>query len=176
MQKYYYHVVTGRPMKLNQEIIFDDEHHSEIYERVYNLEDKVKQIYSNPNKYNDEELDHYTKVALRELALEEVRKSKFPNYPSRLASLYVSNSLEVAKVWYNYFLSLGRSTYQIVKISVDGNSFTGDAHNCFDGTVNKQSNLEKAEKYWNREYNTKGKKPLYETIVDGKIKVIEIVK
>ena len=116
------------------------------------------------------------KVALRELALEEVRKKKYPNYPSRLASLYVSNSLEEAESWYHYFISLGRPTFQIVKVSVDGNSFTGDACNCFDGTIDKNYNLEQAEIYWQANDNTKGKNPVYETIVDGKIKVIEIIK
>ena len=176
MNKTYYHVVTERPMTLGQEIIFDENHHSGVYERVYNLLDKVEEIYSNPEKYKDIELDHHTKVALRELALEEIRKKKYPNYPSRLSSLYVSNTLEEAESWYDYFISLGRPTYQIVKLSVEGNSFTGDACNCFDGTIDKNYNLEQAEIYWQGKDNKKNKKPIHETIVDGKIKVIEIIK
>lgn len=176
MEKIFYHVVTERPMELGQMIVFDETHHSGVYERVYNLENIVNDIYDNPNKYANEEFEHHTKVALRELALEEVRKDKYPNYPSRLSSLYVSNSLEEAENWYEYFISLGRPTYQIVKVSVDGNSFTGDACNCFDGTSDKQYNLEQAEIYWKAKNNKKGKKPIYETIVDGRIKVIEIIK
>ena len=176
MSKTYYHVVTERPMKLGQEIIFDENHFSGVHERVYNLFNVVEDIYSNPDKYKNADLDHHLKVALRELALEEIRKKKYPNYPSRLASLYVSSSLEEAESWYNYFISLGRPTFQIVKVSVDGNSFTGDACNCFDGTIDKNYNLEQAEIYWQANGNTKGKNPVYETIVDGKIKVIEIIK
>ena len=176
MSKTYYHVVTERPMELGQEIIFDANHFSGVYERVYNFFNMVEDIYSNPDKYKNAELDHHLKVALRELALEEVRKKKYPNYPSRLASLYVSSSLEEAESWYNYFISLGRPTFQIVKVSVDGDSFTGDACNCFDGTIDKNYNLEQAEIYWQANDNTKGKNPVYETIVDGKIKVIEIIK
>ena len=176
MKKYFYHVVTEKPMKVGQEIIFDQYNHSGVYERVYNLEDKVQEIYCNPTKYQNEEFDHHTKVALRELALEEVRKNKYPSYPSRLTSLYVSKSLEEAKNWYEYFISLGRPTYQIVKISVDGNSFKGDACNCFEGTSNKQYNLEQSEIYWSGNSNNKGEKPIYETIVDGKIKIVEIIK
>ena len=176
MEKIYYHVVTERPMALEQEIIFDENHFSGVYERVYNLLDTVEDIYSNPDKYKNVELEHHTKVALRELALEEVRKNKYPSNPSRLASLYVSSSLEEAENWYEYFISVGRPTFQIVKVSVDGNSFTGDACNCFDGTIDKNYNLEQAEIYWEAKDNTKGKKPVYETIVDGKIKVIEIIK
>ncbi|MCI6266886.1 MAG: DUF2441 domain-containing protein [Erysipelotrichaceae bacterium] len=176
MEQIFYHVVTERPMKLNQEIIFDEKHHSGVYERVYNLEKKVNDIYTNPDKYFNTEFEHHTKVALRELALEEVRIKKYPNYPSRLSSLYVSKTLEEAKNWYEYFMSLGRPTFQIVKISVNGNIFTGDACNCFDGTINKDENLKQAEIYWEARDNIKGKTPIYETIVSGKIKIIEIIE
>ena len=176
MEQVFYHVVTERPMELGQEIIFDQNHHSGVYERVYKLLDEVTDIYNNYERYSNVEFDHHTKVALRELALEEVRKKEYPNYPSRLASLYVSKTLEEAESWYDYFISLGRPTYQIVKVSVDGNSFTGDACNCFDGTLDKKYNLEQAKIYWKAEDNAKGKKPVYETIVDGTIKVIEIIR
>ena len=83
MEKIFYHVVTERPMKIGQEIIFDRFHHSGLYERVYNLENIVNDIYNNVDKYKNEELDHSIKVALREFALEEVRKNKYSNYPSR---------------------------------------------------------------------------------------------
>ena len=92
------------------------------------------------------------------------------------SSLYVSKTYEEAESWYNYFISLGRPTYQIIKVSIDGNSFTGDACNCFDGIIDKQYNLEQAKVYWEAKDNTEGKKPVYEAIVDGTIKVIEIIK
>ncbi len=176
MDKIYYHVVTEKPMKLGQEIIFDENNHSGVYDRVYALKDKVNDIYSNPNKYKNNELDHHTMVALRELALEEIRKDKYPMYPSRLACLYVTSTLSAAENWYKYFTSLRRKVYQIVKLSVDGNIFTGDACNCFDGTIDKNYNLEQANIYWKGMDNTKGMNPVHETIVDGKIKVIEIIK
>lgn len=176
MNKIYYHVVTERPMKLGQEIIFDDNHHSGVYDRVYAFKDNVEEIYKSPKDYENVELEHHLKVAFRELALEEVRKSKYPNYPSRLASLYVSNSLEEAEKWYNMFIEWGRSTFSIVKVEVDGNVYVGDAWNCFEGTIDKKKNLELAEDYWKYEKNTIGKEPIVEVLVNGKIKVIEIVK
>ena len=175
MDNIFYHVVTERPMKLGQIIIYDENHHSGVYERVYALKDKVDDIYSNPNKYKDKELDHHTKVALREFALEEVRRKEYPNYPSRLESLYVSKTLEEAEKWFDYFKKL-RPTFQIVKIKVDGSSFTGDACNCFDGTINKEENLRLSKIYWEGKDNKNGDKPIYETIVSGKIEVIEIIK
>ena len=176
MKKIYYHVVTDNPMKLNQEIIFDEKHHSGVYNRVHELKDKVDDIYLNPDKYNENEFDHHLKVALRELALEEVRLKKYPDYPSRLASLYVSNTLEEAEKWYNLFIELGRPAYSIVKVEVNGNEFIGDAQNCFDGTIDKKRNLELAEYYWKSSINNRGKEPIVEVLVNGIIKVIEIVK
>lgn len=176
MSNIFYHVVTDRPVALGQVITFNENNHSGVYERVYALKDRVDDIYANPLKYKDVELDHHLKVALRELALEEVRKSKHSDYPSRLASLYVSNSLEEAEKWYQTFIDLGRPTYSIVKVEVDGNVFVGDAWNCFDGTIDKNKNLELAEKYWMNTKNDLGKDPIVEIIVDGKIKVIEIIK
>ena len=176
MNKIYYHVVTERPMVLNQEIVFDENHHSGVYDRVNAFKDKVEKIYANPKKYDGVELEHYLKVAFRELALEEVRKEKYPNYPSRLASLYVSNSLEEAEKWYNMFIEWGRPTYSIVKVEVDGNVYVGDAWNCFEGTIDKNKNLELAENYWRYEKNNRGKEPIVEILANGRIKVIEIVK
>lgn len=156
--------------------MYDDNNHSGVYERVYKLKDKVLDIYNNPEKYKDIELDHHTKVALRELALEKVREESYSQYPSRLESLYVSKTLEEAEVWFDYFTKLGRDTFQIVKVKVDGLSFTGDACNCFDGTISEEENIRLAKKYWECKDNDLGKKPIYETIVSGKIEVIEIIK
>lgn len=45
-------------------------------------------------KHKDTELTHKVDVALRELALEKVRNEKYSEYPSRMASLYVSKPYE----------------------------------------------------------------------------------
>ena len=176
MSHIYYHVVTDKPMKVGQELIFDDNHHSGVYDRVYSYKEKVDDIYKNPEVYKNIELEHHLKVALRELAIEEVRKEKYPDYPSRLASLYVSNTLSEAEKWYNLFIELGRPTYSIVKVEVDGNIYIGDANNCFDGTIDREKNLELAENYWKYKENIEGKEPIVEILASGKIRVIEIVK
>ena len=170
--KVFYHVVTERPMYLGQEIIFDDNHHSGVYKRIQKEKELVNKLYLG----YDIKLTDDLKKALREYALEEVRVKYFSNYPSRLSCLYVSKTLEEALFWYNTFIEQGRPTYQIVKVSVDGSSFTGDAWNCFKGTKDKNKNLELAYNYWNNLDNLKGEKPIVETLVDGKIKVIEIIK
>lgn len=175
MTKEFYHVVTIKPMYVGQEIIYDEKNHSGVYDRVYKYEEKVKDIYLNPDKYKNIEFEHHLKVALREFAMEEIRKEKYPNYPSRLASLYVSKTLDEAKKWYDLFVEWGRTIFQIVKVKVDGNIYEGDAHNCFDGTIDRNKNLLLAEDYWKYNKNRKGVEPIVEVLVDGKIIVTEII-
>lgn len=105
-----YHVVTDRPMYKGQIITFDT-HYNGVFRRVEEKSDNVKDIYANPSKYNAENLEHHVRVALRELALEKIRKQNFPDYPSRMACLYVSDSLQEAEKWAKLFIEWGRPTY-----------------------------------------------------------------
>lgn len=171
-----YHVVTDRPMYVGQHIVFDEEHHSGVYQRVYEKLDIVKDIYSNPKKYDEETLEHHTSVALRELALEEVRQKKYPQYPSRMGCLYVSQTFEEAERWGDFFAQIGRPTYHIVKLDVEGNCFVGDATKCFKGCLSKEENLKLAEAYWEREADADNQQAVREMLVDGQITVVEIVK
>lgn len=174
MEKYFYHVVTEKPMYVGQHIVFGENHHNGVWQRVIEKSDIVSDIYNNPKKYKDIELEHHTSVALRELALEQVRVEKYPNYPSRMACLYVSKTLEEAEKWFDYFFGLGRPTFQIVKLKVNGNVFYGDAEKCFDGKLSEKENLILAEKYWkNTDFNENS---IIEMLVDGDIEVVEIVK
>ena len=169
-----YHVVTERPMVLGQQIVFDEDHHSGVYNRVMALADTVADVYTHPEKY-PLPLEHHLDVAIRELAMEQVRQAKFPEYPSRMASLYVSSSYEAAKQWADYFVRLGRPTYAIVKLRVQGRCFVGDACNCFDGTPDLADNLAKAEHYWRNLPNEEGYS-IHEMLVDGQIVVEEVVE
>ena len=134
----------------------------------------VEEIYLNSQKFSQEELEHHTKVALRELALEEVRNCEYPMFPSRMSSLYVSNTLEEAEKWFDFFTELGRPTFQIVKLKATGRVFEGNANRCFDGTTDKSRNMELAKEYWkNKAANDQ---PVVEVLVDGDIEVLEIIK
>lgn len=171
-----YHVVTDRPMHVGQQIIFDENHHSGVYQRVHEKIDIINDIYANPSKYAVETLDHHVSVALRELALEEVRQQKYPHYPSRMSCLYVSSSLEEAVNWGKFFAEIGRPTYHIVKLDIAGNCFIGDATKCFKGQLSKQENLKLAEAYWANDVTIEQEQAIHEMLVDGQITVIEIVK
>lgn len=169
-----YHVVTERPMVLGQKIVFDEDHHSGVYQRVMEREELVRDVYAHPEKY-PLPLEHHLDVAIRELALEQVRQEKFPQYPSRMASLYVSRTLEESKRWAEFFTRIGRPTFAIVKLKVEGRCFVGDACNCFDGTPDLTDNLAKAEHYWLNLPNEDGE-PIHEMLVDGTIIVEEIIE
>ena len=176
MEKVYYHVVTERPMELGQIIVFDENNQSGVYKRVNALKEKVEDIYKNPEKYKDTALGHHTKVALRELALEEIRKAYYPEYPSRLEALYVTDTPDEAKNWYYYFKDLGREVFGIVKVKTNGQVFTGNANKCFEGTIDREKNLELAKEYWKGVEDNSMYDPVLETIITGPIEVIEIVK
>lgn len=173
--KYFYHVVTNKPMYVGQKISFTETNQSGVYKRVMEKESLVNDIYLHPENYKQEDLEHHTKVALRELAMEEIRKKHYPNHPSRMKSLYVSTDLEDSNMWANSFINKGRVVYQIVKLKTTGNSFTGNAYNCFEGTTNKEYNLKESFKYWNNIIEDESK-IIYETIIDGEIEVVEIIK
>lgn len=171
-----YHVVTDRPMYVGQQIIFDEKHHSGVYQRVHDKLEIVNDIYTHPDKYDAETLEHHTSVALRELALEEVRQKKYPQYPSRMGCLYVSGSFAEAEKWGNFFAEIGRPTYHIVKLDIKGNYFIGDATKCFKGRLDKEENLRLAEMYWQSNVNTESQQAICEMLVNGHITVVEIVK
>ncbi|MDE6412480.1 MAG: DUF2441 domain-containing protein [Eubacterium sp.] len=169
---YAYHVVTEKPMRVGQHIIFDENNHNGVYKRVNEKLDIVNDIYANPEKYKDITLEHHISVALRELAMEKVRIEKYSDYPSRMACLYVSKTLEEAEKWFDYFVRLSRPTFQIVKLKINGNVFCGDAEKCFDGRLNETENLDLAEQYWRNE----NEPSIMEMLVDGDIEVVEIIK
>jgi len=172
----FYHVISDSPKYAGERFTVDETHPNGVHDRVYSCIDTVEDIRLHPEKYEGVELSHNVDVALRELALEKVRKEKYPEYPSRMASLYVSGSFKEAEQWGDYFASLGRPTYGIAKIEVNGKVFYGDAYKCFDGSVDEEENLRQAENYWRNDPNEDGREPIVEVLVDGEIEVVEIVK
>ncbi len=172
---YAYHVVTNKPMHIGQ-IINTKENKSGVYARVMAKLEDVEKVYAFTDTNCNIMLEHHLKVAMRELALEEVRQKHYPTYPSRLTSLYVSTNLEEAESWAYVFSNMGREVLQIVKLKINGNKFVGDANNCFDATPNKDENLKQSFAYWENLPNKNGKPKINEILVDGKIEVVEIIK
>lgn len=154
-----YHVVTERPMTVGQVLCLDETYPSGVYRRVMEKVPMVEEIYQNPGAWAGKPLEHHTMVALRELALEQVRREQFPQHPSRLHCLYVSETREEAQQWASFFASLGRPTYHIVKLQVRGRKFVGNANLCFDATVNQEENRRLAQRYWSLALDPAGQPP-----------------
>lgn len=70
----FYHVVSDKPKFVGQRFKVNEEHPNGVFERVQEQMEIVEDIYKNPEKYNGAELNHSVAVALREFALEKVRK------------------------------------------------------------------------------------------------------
>ncbi len=172
----YYHVISDLPKKEGEIIRLDEQHPNGVYQRVHAEMETVKDIYAHPENWEGKDFSHTVKVALRELALEKVRKEKYPQYPSRMACLYVSRSQKEAEQWEDYFAGLGRPTYGIAKIRVSGHCYEGDAYKCFDGTASEEENLYLAELYWENGPNADGREKIREILVDGDIEILKIVK
>lgn len=172
----FYHVISDLPKKAGDHLRLDAAHPNRVRQRVMEQLQAVEDIYRHPEAYAGKDLSHEVRVALRELALEKVRQEKYPQYPSRLASLYVSATYEEAERWADYFIRLGRQTYGIAKIAVHGNLFSGDASKCFDGTPDEEKNLRLAELYWQNGPNDNGAAPITEILADGDIEIVAITK
>lgn len=176
--EYVYHAVTDKPMATGQIITFDPNHYNGVYHRVMTCKRLLdgNDPTTEMEKFIHSNLSYWTVRTYRELALEKVRVERYPDYPSRMACLYTTKNLTDAEMWANSFLHSGREVFQIVKLRIDGKIFDGDAYNVFDGTTNEEENESNAEQYWSNQPNSLGKEPLIETLVDGNIKVVEIVK
>ena len=157
-------------------MLFDGVHHSGVYQRVQDKLAAVQDIYAHPECYDADTLEHHTSVALRELALEEVRKADYPHYPSRMGCLYVSRTLAEAENWGKFFADIGRPTYSIVKLEIQGNCFLGDATKCFRGQLNREENLRLARSYWESPADPDSPQSICEMLVDGRITVVEVVR
>ena len=81
-----------------------------------------------------------------------------------------------AEQWGDYFAKLGRPTYGIAKIRVNGKVYEGDAYKCFDGGPDEEENLKMAEIYWQNGENKDGHRSIVEILADGDIEFVEIVK
>ncbi len=106
------------------------------------------------------------------MIVEMVRLQEFPNYPSRMSCLYATKDYEDVLKWKELFDSYNRKVLQIVKLRVIGNSFEGDGDLLPKNDAAPFSRkINQAREYWLG--NVKSEFP--ETLIDGKIEVIEII-
>lgn len=165
-----YHAVTDAPLHTGQELIFDAEHVSGVFLRVREKLNLVRDIQSNPEKYRARPLGYHTAIALRELAMEEVRAAHYPNYPSRMSCLYAAETLEGAEKWADFFEKIGRPVFAVARVESMGRVFAADASKIFEGQLDHRENLRLAELYWRAEA------PIVPEILMGDhVRVVEIL-
>ena len=105
---------------------------------------------------------------MRELALEEVRKEKYPNYPSRLNCLYVTKDKQDALEWTNILKRNHKECKQILTLELTGDLYTFDGNLMRRQNVSYEEQLKRAEEYW----NSTSDNPEY--LFYGEAKVVDI--
>ena len=182
----FYHANSGNELSIGDILIFNEETYNKMYDEVYNREFNINgidanELLINKKKNNDtnfsvEEFEiilntiNNNSFVMRELALEEVRKNKYPNYPSRLNCFYVTKEIEDAINWSNILKRNKKQCKQILKLECTGELFVGDGSLMKRQNISYQKHLDNAEKYWgNKAIET----PEY--LFYGKAKVIEIM-
>ena len=154
----YYHANSGKKLNVGDVISFNSSTHNKMYDEVYNSEYTLNgldanEMLCNKKKSGDNNLtDDEFKVILntvnnyafitRELALEEIRKEKYPNYPSRLNCLYVT---------YNWSIILKRNQKecnQILTLELNGDLFASDGNLMKRQNISYNKLLEIANEYW----------------------------
>ncbi len=161
----FYHAYSGDIVNVGDILIFNSQTHNKMYDEVYNNEYSndgldANELLINKKRNNEKSfsIDEFELVfntinndafVLRELALEEVRKVNFSNYPSRLSCLYVTKSKDEAINWSNILKRNKKECKHILTLELTGEIF------CFDGNLMKRQNvsylkhLENAKLYWN---------------------------
>lgn len=180
----YYHLVTRIPMTEGQIIDFSGNNYNRLYDfwmkREARREDQAdvfrvleEKDFSDAGKGVIYDYVFNQSRAVRETICELVRRMYFPEKPSRFQCLYVCKTLEEAYKWKENFEGYNREILQLVELSSDGESFTGDA--IFLPEVNGDSfdkKIEQAKRYWSGEI----KGELVETLLGGRIKVERIIE
>ena len=181
----YYHANSYKEYKKGDILIFNEKTHNKMYDEVYNKEFKYTRMdanellhikkKNNDNIFNKEELELIINTVnndafiIRELALEEVRKNKYPNYPSRLSALYVTKEKEEVIKWVNILKRNKKTCKQILTLELTGTIFIGDGNLIKRQNISYQEQLKIAEKYWSHTSNE-----IEEYLFYGQAKVIDI--
>lgn len=110
---------------------------------------------------------------IRELAVEEVRKAKFAECPSRLKCMFLSNSKEVVLNNFKTFYQKGIGThYQAIAVKLNGKIFISSSVGLVRGGLSYGEYKELAEKYWSQLQDAN--EEIKEILFEGTAEVVEI--
>jgi hypothetical protein len=183
--KIYYHVNSYKKLNIGDVLVFDNNTHNQMYETVYNSSYKLNDMDANEllltkkrNKNKDLSYEEFDLVlstvnndayVMRELALESIRKEYYPEYPSRLNCLYLTDKLEDAINWVDILKRNKKNAVQILTLKVSGNIFEGDGSLMKRLNLSYNEHLENAKMYWSNATDNKD-----EILFTGTATVIDI--
>lgn len=183
-----YQVATDRNYKVGDKFVFGESDNGQSY-NIYNT---FYQINEQPmHRVGFEKINKGEKIApafivdflvalekydfaFRELALEEVRKEKFPHLPSRMKCMFLTESKEECLNNLPNFANKGYGEiYQAVAVKLNGRVFySKDVLIGREGlSLNKYKEL--AEKYWSQDQNSATK--AREVLFEGEAEIVEIL-
>ncbi len=184
-----YQVATDRNYKVGDKIYFGEDFNGQmkIFDFSFNQNGKPlhelgfkhakkKGIFKNKQLEIDMALalQNYD-LFMREIALEEVRKEKFPELPSRFKCMYLSECKE--DVFKNIEIMANKKlnkTYQAVAVKLNGQIFCARDFGLRRPGVSFNEYKQLAEKYWSQDQKSKTKAK--EILFVGEAEIVEILK
>lgn len=112
---------------------------------------------------------------LRELAVEEVRKTKYPNLPSRLKCMFLSDTKQVVLENLKTFHLKGVGKhFQAVAVKLTGELFYSKSVALPRNGLSYGEYMEIADKYWSQDQNSTDS--IKEILFEGKAEIVEIIE
>lgn len=184
-----YQVATDRNYKVGDVLHFGEEDNFQAY-RVWNsklYDDKgrfakqgydffqSKKIFANKKLVKKlskaiEEAD----FIIRELAIEEVRKTKYPDEPSRLRCMFLTDSKEDCLKGVKTFYQKGHGGhFQAIAVRLNGKVFCAKEKAIGRWGLSYKEYSKLADEYWSQNQNSNVK--IQEILFEGEAEVIEIM-
>lgn len=196
----YYHIATNRHFKVGDKVHFGNQPNGQArifdFSYIKNGEPLHKLAFNNANRgiFKDKNLTFELSKALanydlfvREIALEEVRKEKFPNLPSRFYCMFLSETKEDMLNTFNKYKKIKNSnkafkslavrnnddTYQALSVKLNGEAFfVKDYHISREG-ISYNDYKKKAIEFWSQ--NQSSKNSTKEILFIGDAEIVEVL-
>ena len=108
----------------------------------------------------------------RELALEEIRRQRYSDLPSRRHSIWLCDK-EGLEFWEKQISNRGKYDVNLYKVLVSGNLFKTSEYFIPNDYSDYYTNLMEAETYWNPKFENEEQEKRAEYLFQGKLKILE---
>ena len=119
-----------------------------------------------------------TNVCRREFALEKMRQNNYPDLPSRLHSIWLTDK-ENLDFWSKYLITdskLKDEMLQLYELNVTGNLFKSSDYYIPDDKLTMHEMMLQSIKYWNPEFDKDEALNGIEYLFQGKVKIIKRIE